>query len=519
MLTLLQRSRRWSHTSSLTPIQAFFARYPKFSYDLRKGTMAQFHDMAGQLGWGKRIRCKALSEIQVALVRQFNEMYGGDANDLRSWKKLCEVVSRREIVPNDIDACKEVIKSVHVNIYDLVDWHPANKVPLPIHDTETALSKYTLHSDYKIFPRGIAVGHEITRAKTSVATLTPIQAFFAQYPEFSYDPSGETMKQFWDMIRQFGWVRDEDRKDEALSGIRDAIAQQFTDIYGGNAGDLGAWQRLWEIVGEGEMPTDIKACRAAIKRVFVNICDLVDFPATKVPPPLFANAVELSEYSRSNRKIYPKENAYAGGLLQFLLRKIFHPPQIRGRGSGRGGRRGLQHVITTRPPTPIEAFFARYPEYPYDQSRETMSQFREMSSQFGWGKRVKRDSLDALHDAIAQQFNDIYGANVNDLQAWQRLCGLVGGGNIPDNIEACRAVIRRVHVNICDLVDYPATTIPPPVFFTESALARYSLESDKIFPKENAYSGGLLKFLLRHIFHLSSNRGIGSDNGRASGSG
>ncbi len=70
------------------------------------------------------------------------------------------------------------------------------------------------------------------------------------------------MKQFWSMIRQFGWVRDEDRKDEALSGIRDAIAQQFNDIYGGNAGDLGAWQRLWEIVGEGDMPTDVKTCRA-----------------------------------------------------------------------------------------------------------------------------------------------------------------------------------------------------------------------------------------------------------------
>ncbi|KAK0211446.1 hypothetical protein IW262DRAFT_366329 [Armillaria fumosa] len=179
-----------------------------------------------------------------------------------------------------------------------------------------------------------------TRAKTSApATLTPIQAFFAQYPEFSYNPSGETMKQFWNMIRQFGWVRDEDRKDEALSGLRDAIAQQFTDIYGGNAGDLGAWQRLWEIVGEGDMPTDIKACRAAVKSVFVNICDLVDYPATQVRPPVFATVAELAEYSRSNRKIYPKENAKAGGLLKFLLRTIFHPSQNQGGGSGRSGRR------------------------------------------------------------------------------------------------------------------------------------------------------------------------------------
>ncbi|KAK0211444.1 hypothetical protein IW262DRAFT_366222 [Armillaria fumosa] len=180
---------------------------------------------------------------------------------------------------------------------------------------------------------------------------------------------------------------------------------------------------------------------------------------------------------------------------------------------------GVQNVTSTRPPTPIEAFFARYPEYPYDQSTETMFQFWEMSSQFGWGETVERESLDDLRDAIAQQFNDIYGADVNDLQAWQRLCGLVGDGNIPDNIAACRAVIRRVHVNICDLVDYPATTIPPPVFFTECALAKYSRESGKIFPRKNAYSGGLLRFLLRHIFHPTHDRGISSDNGRTSGSG
>ncbi|KAK0477237.1 hypothetical protein EDD18DRAFT_100086 [Armillaria luteobubalina] len=146
------------------------------------------------------------------------------------------------------------------------------------------------------------------------ATVTPIQAFFAQHPGFHYDPSGETMQQFWSMIRQFGWTRDEDpRKTEALSGIQDAIALQFNGIYGGNAADLAAWQRLWEIVGEGEMPTNINACRAAIKRVFVNICDLVDYPITKVPPPRFSTGVELAQYSRSNGKFIPRRTPMQAG--------------------------------------------------------------------------------------------------------------------------------------------------------------------------------------------------------------
>lgn len=156
------RSRRWCHTSSLTPIQAFFAQYPTFSYDPHKETMPQFHSMAGQLGWVVKMRRNSLSEMRGVLVRQFDMMYGGNVNDLRDWKRLCEVVSRREKVPNDIDACKEVIKGVHVNIYDLVD-HPATKVPLRIHDTEAALSEYTLNTDDKIFPRGTAEGHKMLR--------------------------------------------------------------------------------------------------------------------------------------------------------------------------------------------------------------------------------------------------------------------------------------------------------------------------------------------------------------------
>ncbi|KAK0438341.1 uncharacterized protein EV420DRAFT_1280067, partial [Desarmillaria tabescens] len=489
-------------------IQAFFARYPEFSYDSSKETVAQFHDMARQLKWEKATKRKALGDIQGAMAQQFDEIYGGDVNDLHAWQRLCVFVGQGEI-PNDIDTCKAAIKRVYVNICDLVDY-PATQVPPPLFSTAEELADYSC-SHGKIYPKHNAKAGGLlqrTEANASAATVTPIQTFFAQYPDFSYDPSGETMKQFRSMIRQFGWVRDDDdNKKEALSGIQDAIAQQFNDIYGGDAGDLGAWQRLWEMVGQGDMPTNISACKAAIEGVFVNICDLVDYPATRVRPRLFSSEIQLAAYSRSNGKIYPKDNAKAGGLLKFLLRKISHPS------------RNLQNVFNTRPPTPIETFFARYPEYPYDQSRETMLQFREMSNQLGWDKRERFEALDDLHDAIAQQFNDIYGADVKDLQAWQRLCGLVGGGDIPDNIEACRAVIRRVHVNICDLVDYPATTIPPRVFLTESALAAYSRSNGKIYPKDNAKAGGLLKFLLRHIINPSHNRGISSGSTRGRGSG
>lgn len=59
--------------------------------------------------------------------------------------------------------------------------------------------------------------------------------------------------------------------------------------------------------------------------VFVNICDLVDAPLSGREVPLFDSEYDLAEYSKESRKIYPKENAKAGGLLRYLLRRIDDP--------------------------------------------------------------------------------------------------------------------------------------------------------------------------------------------------
>ena len=40
---------------------------------------------------------------------------------------------------------------------------------------------------------------------------------------------------------------------------------------------------------------------------------------------VFDTEVALSEYTKNTSKFFPKESAYAGGLLRHLLRRIFHP--------------------------------------------------------------------------------------------------------------------------------------------------------------------------------------------------
>jgi hypothetical protein len=49
-------------------------------------------------------------------------------------------------------------------------------------------------------------------------------------------------------------------------------------------------------------------------------------------------------------------------------------------------------------------------------------------------------------------------------------------------------------------------------FPTEKELREYTIESGKYFPKEDAYAGGLLKFLLREI-HNTYEGSRGRNNG------
>ena len=67
----------------------------------------------------------------------------------------------------------------------------------------------------------------------------------------------------------------------------------------------------------------------AVATRHVNIVDLVETENTGQPVKVFRSELALSQYTKKYGKFFPKENAYAGGLLKFLLRKILDPSQSR----------------------------------------------------------------------------------------------------------------------------------------------------------------------------------------------
>ena len=58
----------------------------------------------------------------------------------------------------------------------------------------------------------------------------------------------------------------------------------------------------------------------------------------------------------------------------------------------------------------------------------------------------------------------------------------------------------NTHVNLSDLLDTTLQGTRVHVFASEEELRTYTQETRRVFPKEDAYAGGLLKYLLREIF-------------------
>ncbi|KAJ1309478.1 hypothetical protein OPQ81_006253 [Rhizoctonia solani] len=160
-----------------------------------------------------------------------------------------------------------------------------------------------------------------------------------------------------------------------------------------------------------------------------------------------------------------------------------------------------EQANTLQPRAYLKIFFEKYPLFDYDSSKPVMSEFYRMCDQFGWERddEERDEARDDLKEALVQEFNTIYGTDQESIVAWQSLCRVLNLSNVPDQLEPCRQLVKSMHVNIVDLVDTPATRQPVTHFASEEALSIYTRSTGKYFPKESAYAGGLLRYLLRHI--------------------
>ncbi|CAE6411270.1 unnamed protein product [Rhizoctonia solani] len=130
-----------------------------------------------------------------------------------------------------------------------------------------------------------------------------------------------------------------------------------------------------------------------------------------------------------------------------------------------------------------------------------MAQFRQLEQEHGesWSKEDLDQARIGFRNALAKDFNDFYGTDENDLASWQKLCTVLNLGNIPNELESCRKLVKSKYVNIVDLVETPYSGEPVEHFKSEAELSAYTKRTGKYFPRDNANAGNLLQYLLRRI--------------------
>jgi len=191
--------------------------------------------------------------------------------------------------------------------------------------------------------------------------------------------------------------------------------------------------------------------------------------------------------------------------------------------------------------TRIDKFFASYPTFISDTTKPVEEEWARLQKHFGWDKlkgtrkaqkapnftKAKREgkgmpmetmrsaereekafnkAREAYKEALVLQFNEIYGDDISSIEPWKKLCQVVRLADIPHELDACRELVGRTHVNLVDLVGHGRTGLPVQTFSTVEELSAHTICTEKYFPREHAKAGGVLRYLLRHIIDPSKNR-------------
>ena len=90
----------------------------------------------------------------------------------------------------------------------------------------------------------------------------------------------------------------------------------------------------------------------------------------------------------------------------------------------------------------IHAYFARYPQFNFQQDAPFLQEFGRLADSQRWNENSarRRKERKALQDAMVLQFNAMYGKDEKDLSAWQALCNALGVDPAPNSITQCRKV-------------------------------------------------------------------------------
>lgn len=144
-----------------------------------------------------------------------------------------------------------------------------------------------------------------------LALETPLDDFFASFPQFKYNPYASVTDEFSRLCLEcFAWdsfskhskeelKRREDIKDASKRFGR-ALVDQFLVIFGVEKHSLRAWQTLYEALGVDPLPNTMKECyEVCLLRASYRATDLTT--VYQIINGVFVNMVDVLDAIRINR--------------------------------------------------------------------------------------------------------------------------------------------------------------------------------------------------------------------------
>ncbi|KAI0263439.1 hypothetical protein BC834DRAFT_827594 [Gloeopeniophorella convolvens] len=164
----------------------------------------------------------------------------------------------------------------------------------------------------------------LSAPRPALEQAAALQQFFAQYPDFDYDPEESPPREFDRMCNAFEWRGlHRPEKNAAREAFHTAMKDDFKTLYGSDEKDIRNWKKLCHVLRIEPAPETLSACRKAVVKKYVNLVDLVQAPTR--PVHLFPTEKELSDYTKRTKKFFPREEARDGGVLRALRRQIHNP--------------------------------------------------------------------------------------------------------------------------------------------------------------------------------------------------
>jgi hypothetical protein len=146
-------------------------------------------------------------------------------------------------------------------------------------------------------------------------------------------------------------------------------------------------------------------------------------------------------------------------------------------------------------------YWNKFPNFTHNSHAPLLAEFSRLANLRGWAPGSKKYHKEHGR-CLLSEFTFHYGDNEERLAGWQALCYEVKMRTVPDTITQCRKALKRVHVNIVDLIDARRTSRSAKKFPSRNALRQYtfSFEIPKFFPKKAAKRNGFLTALLIDMY-------------------